>query len=331
MLEVLQVNIPNWADLNEWLPELVLIGTFLIALLADMIVRGRRPLLPFLVTVFGLLTALAFTLRGAPLEGQTIMGNLVMVDGLAVFFRLLFICASLMTVLFSWTSEEIMGAKRESKGEFFALMAVLTAGMCVMAEARDIIMLYLSMELVGLASYVLAGYMRTSLRSTEAALKYVIFASVSSGIMLYGLSLLYGLTGETTFVGIRTALVAAPPPAYSLLVITILILVGMGYKIAAVPFHHWCPDVYEGAPTPVTAIFSVGPKAAGFALMIRFFYTTMVAGPDAAGSSDLLQLVDWPLIIAVLSAATMTYGNLVALRQTNVKRMLAYSSIAHVG
>jgi NADH-quinone oxidoreductase subunit N len=149
--------------------------------------------------------------------------------------------------------------------------------------------------------------------------------------MLYGLSLLYGLTGETTFSGIRQALIAGDVSPFTLLVVSILVLVGLGYKVAMVPFHFWCPDVYEGAPTPIAAIFSVGPKAAGFALMIRFFYTTLMVGPDAAASMALLQKVDWPLMIAFLSVVTMTYGNLVALRQSNVKRLLAYSSIAHVG
>jgi NADH-quinone oxidoreductase subunit N len=187
------------------------------------------------------------------------------------------------------------------------------------------------MEAVGLLSYVLAGYMRGSLRSTEAALKYVVFGAVSSGIMLYGLSLLFGMTGSMDFNDIRTVLVGDGINPFSLLVVVILVIAGMSYKIAAVPFHFWCPDVYEGAPTPVSAFFSVGPKAAGFALMIRFFYTTMAAGPHAAASASPVQTINWPLLLAVISAVTMTYGNLVALRQTNVKRLLAYSSIAHVG
>jgi NADH-quinone oxidoreductase subunit N len=169
------------------------------------------------------------------------------------------------------------------------------------------------------------------LRSTEASLKYVIYGAVSSGIMLYGLSLLYGLTGATTFAGIREGILAGGVQPFPLLVVIVLVLAGLGYKIAMVPFHFWCPDVYEGAPTPVAALFSVGPKAAGFALMIRFFYTTLLAGPDAGASAALLEKVDWPLLIALLSVATMTYGNIVALRQNNIKRLLAYSSIAHVG
>ena len=259
------------------------------------------------------------------------MGNLMIVDGMAGFFRLLFIFTGLATVLFAWTSEEIMGKDREHKGEFFALTVLMTAAMCVMAEARDLLMLFLSMEAVGLTSYVMAGYMRTSLRSTEASLKYVIFGAVSSAIMLYGMSLLYGMTGTMEFDGMRQALLAGNVNAFSLLIVVVLIIAGMSYKIAAVPFHFWCPDVYEGAPTPVAALFSVGPKAAGFALMIRFFYTTLAVGPDPSASAGLIQQINWPLLIAVISAVTMTYGNLVALRQDNVKRMLAYSSIAHVG
>lgn len=334
-MELLHVKIPNWADLQWWLPELVLCVTFLFALIGDMLVRGRRPVVPFAISVLGLVVAgvLAVIDSGAamPAAGRSIMGDLVVVDGLAAFFRLLFLFAGLATVLFAWTSEEIMGRRRENKGEFFALTVLMTLAMMVMAEARDLLMLYLSMEGVGLVSYVMAGYMRTSLRSTEASLKYVIFGAVSSAIMLYGLSLLYGLTGSLRFDGIREALLAGGVDPFGLLVAVVLILAGMSYKIAAVPFHFWCPDVYEGAPTPVAALFSVGPKAAGFALMIRFFYSTLAVGTNPAASVALIDAINWPLLVAVISAVTMTFGNLVALRQDNVKRMLAYSSIAHVG
>jgi NADH-quinone oxidoreductase subunit N len=334
-MELLHVKIPSWADLQWWLPELVLCLTFLFALIGDMLARGRRPVVPFAISVLGLVVAgvLAVVDSGAamPAAGRSIMGDLVVVDGLAAFFRLLFLFAGLATVLFAWTSEEIMGRRRENKGEFYALTVLMTVAMMVMAEARDLLMLYLSMEGVGLVSYVMAGYMRTSLRSTEASLKYVIFGAVSSAIMLYGLSLLYGLTGSLRFDGIREALLAGGVDPFGLLVAVVLILAGMSYKIAAVPFHFWCPDVYEGAPTPVAALFSVGPKAAGFALMIRFFYSTLAVGTNPAASVALINAINWPLLVAVISAVTMTFGNLVALRQDNVKRMLAYSSIAHVG
>ncbi len=330
-MELINLNIPSWSDMAHWLPEAILCLTFLAALLGDLVVRGRRIAVPFTISVIGLLLAGYYTIQDLGGPAHTIMGDLIIVDGMAAFFRLLFIFTGLATVLFAWTSEEIMGAKRENKGEFFALTVMMTVAMCVMAEARDLLMLFLSMEGVGLTSYVMAGYMRGSLRSTEASLKYVLFGAVSSAIMLYGLSLLYGMTGSMTFDGIRTALMAGQVDNFSLLVVVILVFAGMSYKIAAVPFHFWCPDVYEGAPTPVSALFSVGPKAAGFALMIRFFYTTLAVGPDAAASSPLISQINWPLLLGVISAVTMTYGNLVALRQTNVKRMLAYSSIGHVG
>jgi NADH-quinone oxidoreductase subunit N len=330
-VDIANVTGPSWANFSYFLPETILCGVFLLALLVDLFVRGRRPVVPFLVTLAGLLVALAFAVAKIPATPQQILGSLLVIDGLAAFFRILFVFVGLVVVLFAWASEEIMGAGRENKGEFYALVALMTAGMCVMAEARDILTLFLSVELVGLTSYVLAGYMRRSLRSTEAALKYVIYGAVSSGIMLYGLSLLYGLTGATTFSGIRQALLAGEVEAFGLLVSLILVLAGLGYKIAMVPFHFWCPDVYEGAPTPVAAFFSVGPKAAGFALMIRFFYTTLLAGPGVDAAQKVMQMVNWPNLVAILSVVTMTYGNVVALRQTNVKRLLAYSSIAHVG
>jgi len=333
-MELTNIIIPKWSDMAHWIPEAVLCCTFLAAVIGDLIARGRKPGVPFTIAVIGLLTAgsyaVATALRADPTP-YTIMGNLVVVDGMAGYFRLLFVFAGLATVLFAWTSEEIMGRNRENRSEFFSMTVLLTAAMCVMAEARDILMLFLSMEAVGLISYVMAGYMRGSLRSTEASLKYVLFGAVSSAIMLYGLSLFYGLTGSLGFAAMREALMAGDANPFTLLVAVILVIAGMSYKIAAVPFHFWCPDVYEGAPTPVSALFSVGPKAAGFALMIRFFYTVLAAGPDAVASSPIVQQINWPLLMSVIAAATMTYGNLVALRQDNVKRMLAYSSIAHVG
>jgi NADH-quinone oxidoreductase subunit N len=327
----LNMFIPDWSDMRHWVPELVLCGAFLAALIGDLLFRGKRPAVSFGISVFGLITAgsyaVAGVLRADPVS-YTILGQLIVVDGLAGFFRLLFIFTGLVTVLFAWTSEEIMGKGRRNKGEFYAMTVMMTAAMCVMAEAQDLLMFFLSLEAVSLVSYVMAGYMRGSLRSTEAGLKYVLFGAVSSGIMLYGLSLLYGMTGSMSFAGIGAALNSGAAGSsgnpFGLLVAVILIFAGVSYKIAAVPFHFWCPDVYEGAPTPVSALFSVGPKAAGFALTIRFFFTTLAG-------ERLVADINWPLLVAAISAATMTYGNLVALRQDNVKRMLAYSSIAHVG
>jgi len=313
--------IPTWADLGHFLPETVLCVAFLAALLGDLLSR-RHAVVPFLIALTGAVLAVVFSVAALGSPEHAVLGRLVAVDGMAAYFRVLFSLIGLLTLLFTWPSEEIMGPARENKGEFYALISLSVAGMMVMAEARDLLMLYLSMELVSITSYVLAGYMRNSLRSTEASLKYLIFGAVSSGVMLYGLTLLYGVTGTLDLVGIRQALAAGAVPPLTLLTIIVLVLAGLGYKIAMVPFHFWTPDVYEGSPTPITAFFSVGPKAAGFALMIRFFYTCL---------TPVVQRVDWPALIAILSAVTMTYGNVVAVRQTNVKRLLAYSSIAHVG
>ena len=321
-MNVETLNIPEWSDFRAFIPEAVMFGAFLLALIGD-IAAKRRPVVPFVIVLFAGVTALAYAVAGLDPQGaSSILGPMVVVDGLSSFFRVLFALTAVITVLFSWASEEIMGAQREHKGEFYALLALMTGGMMVMAESRDMVMLYLSLELVSLTSYVMAGYMRGSLRATEASLKYMIFGAMSSGIMLFGLSLLYALTGSLTFEGVREALAAGQADPLALLTVCVLILAGLGYKVAMVPFHFWAPDVYEGAPTPVAAFFSVGPKAAGFALLIRFFYTAF---------QPVVDRMDWPMLIAVLSVATMTWGNLAAVKQTNVKRLLAYSSVAHVG
>jgi NADH-quinone oxidoreductase subunit N len=179
--------------------------------------------------------------------------------------------------------------------------------------------------MVSIMSYILSGFRRRNRQSSEASLKYVIYGGVASGVMLYGMSLLYGLAGATSFVAVRAA-VAATPATGTVVLAVVLCLAGFGYKIASVPFHMWCPDVYQGAPTPVTAFLSVGPKAAGFALLIRFF-----AGLPSELGAGLATTSPWPLLLGVIAVATMTLGNLTALQQTNLKRLFAYSSIAHAG
>jgi NADH-quinone oxidoreductase subunit N len=204
--------------------------------------------------------------------------------------------------------------------------------MCLLAGAQNLLMLYLALELVSLPSYVLAGFRHGDRMSSEAALKYVIFGAAASGLMLYGFSLLYGLAGTLDLPGIGETVVsrgfAGGVDAQLLVVIAVLLSVaGFAFKIAAVPFHMWCPDVYEGAPTPFVAFLSVAPKAAGFAALLRFFLVGFgqPAGFPAAGEFP------WPLVLGVLAMATMTVGNFAAIGQNNVKRLLAYSSIAHAG
>jgi NADH-quinone oxidoreductase subunit N len=206
--------------------------------------------------------------------------------------------------------------------------------MMMLASSMDLLMLFLSLEMVSLSSYIMVGYLRNDRQSNEASLKYILFGAVSTGSMLYGITLLFGIAGTTKMAVIREILNrggASAENAPMLLLSTVLILAGFGFKIAAVPFHFWCPDVYTGAPTPVTAFLSVAPKAAGFAALIRFFYVgfSNLSGPG--GHFKLLGSTNWMQLLLILSIVTMTFGNIAALRQDNLKRLLAYSSIAHAG
>jgi NADH-quinone oxidoreductase subunit N len=195
------------------------------------------------------------------------------------------------------------------------------------------LMLFLSLEMVSLTSYIMVGYLRDDRQSNEASLKYILFGAVSTGSMLYGITLLFGLTGTTKMAGIREVLASggAAPNGMALLVSTALMLAGFGFKTAAVPFHFWCPDVYTGAPTPVTAFLSVAPKAAGFATLIRFFFTGLSETTPGSTQWAAFPALNWSFLVLIVSIITMTLGNIAALRQDNMKRMLAYSSIAHAG
>jgi NADH-quinone oxidoreductase subunit N len=204
-------------------------------------------------------------------------------------------------------------------------------GMFFMASASDLILIYISIELLSLSSYVLAGFVKNTVRSSEASLKYVIYGGVSSGIMLFGISLIYGLTGTTNLYEINSIVQIQSFPYITFLIAALFITVGFGFKISAAPFHFWTPDVYEGAPLPITAYLSVASKAAGFAVLIRFIKITFVSSIDHHGNWELLSIIDWRSIIVLLSILTMTLGNFTALWQDNLKRMLAYSSIAHAG
>jgi NADH-quinone oxidoreductase subunit N len=208
-----------------------------------------------------------------------------------------------------------------------------------MASATDLLMIYLAIELVSMVSYVLAGFRKADRKAAEGSLKYVIYGGVASGVMLFGMSYLYGLAGTTNVLELGSRIGALQASGASLagtrialVVAVVFVTAGIGYKVAAVPWHMWCPDVYEGAPTPFTAFLSVGPKAAGFALALRFFQSAF-AGPMDAGTgfAEVLVGIPWPAVVGVIAAVTMTLGNFTAISQTNLKRLLAYSSIAHAG
>jgi NADH-quinone oxidoreductase subunit N len=276
-------------------------------------------------------------LTGEAPQGQVSLysGRLVF-DTTALFFMWFFTLATLATVAVSLRSRALAGKR---VGEYYSLLVLATTSMAVIASSRDLILLYLAIETLSFSAYVLVGYPRRERPATEASLKYVLYGGVASGVMLFGMSYLYGLSGSTDIAkiyelgnlygapGAPAGVLAGKTIAFSIAMI--MVLAGIGFKMAVVPFHSWCPDVYEGAPTPITAYLSVASKAAGFAAALRLLLP-LFSAPPAEASVFIQRLNPW-MLFWVISAATMTLGNLVAVWQTNVKRLLAYSSIAHAG
>jgi NADH-quinone oxidoreductase subunit N len=335
-LDVARYYAGGWVLLPEYL---IVVGAAFV-LVADAFRPSGARRTAQLTIGFLILALLASVTAGS--ESKTLFSGMVVIDPFARFFRVLFCIAGLLGVFLSMESDEV--GERNS-GEYYAMYLGLVLGMMLLAESSDIIMIYLSLELVSLMSYVLAGFRRHDRKSAEAALKYVIYGGAASGAMLFGLSLIYGLTRETQLSLINQAVMSMARDAavggiaqgesgmpIALIVGLVLTFAGFAYKIAAVPLHMWSPDVYEGAPTPFTAFLSTGPKAAGFASIVRFF---VVGFSDAAHSgSNLLQdisSIHWATLIVVVSTLTMILGNLAAIGQNNIKRFLAYSSIAHAG
>jgi len=318
-------------SLNRFGPELILTAALLLVVLVDASGAGARNALNRLLTGLGLLAALvACPPLARPEAAGAIFSGMLQVDAMGVFFKVLLLASSLLLLL-SFTfknSRELFGL---GQGEFYALLLALTLSNLLLAAANDTVMLYLSLEMVSLTSYVMVAYMKGDRKSNEASLKYVLFGAVSTGVMVYGLSLLFGLTGSTEFGKIREALFlgVSDQNRFAAYAIVLFVFAGFAFKTAVAPLHFWCPDVYEGAPTPVTALLSVAPKAAGFAVMLRFFFGSLSSPMN--GPLDLVGTLDWPAMLMVISILTMTVGNVAALSQTNMKRLLAYSSIAHAG
>ena len=309
-------------DLGRVWPEVVLVGTILAVVLADIL---RLRALACGITIVGFAAAAGLihhqTSGGAAAMPGAVFQSSYVVDGFAAGFKLAFLGAGLVTAIFSVPA---LRGWASGRSEYFALLASCVFGMVIMAGANDLLLMYLSLEFVSITSYVMAGLLRKNRKSAEASLKYIIYGAGASGMMIYGMSFLYGLTGtlEIRSLGQKLAELGSSVPPTLTLVTSVLIMAGFGYKIAAAPFHMWCPDVYEGAPTPVTAFFSVGPKAAGFAMLARFLEGVY---PGTGGTFE------WKLVLALIAVLTMTVGNLGALHQRNLKRLLAYSSIAHAG
>src|SRR5438128_3808521 len=303
------------SDFYYILPELVLTAGALVVLIADVLLpKDRRAALSW-VTLIALGATLASLAPFASTRVEIAHG-LIAVDRFALFFKILFLVAAAITVLMSVRYLEVEGA---SPGEYYFLILCATLGMMIMAGGIDLVTIFIGLETMAVSFYILAGFIKPSQRSNEAAVKYFLLGAFSLGILLYGMSLMYGLSG-TTNLRVMATRFAGQETDGRLVLAVILVVAGVGFKIAAVPFHMWAPDVYEGAPTPVTAFLSVGSKAASFAMLLRIF----LEGLPAVNA-------DWRLLFYALAVVTMTVGNLAAVTQTNIKRMLAYSSVAHAG
>jgi len=248
-------------------------------------------------------------------EGSLEWGGMLRFDEAGFVFRMIFMSAAALTALFAIQHEAL-----KKRGEFFALLLISTLGMNLMASAADLMLLFLAIETTSIPLYVMAGFLTRDDRSVEAGIKYFLFGAITSAVMLYGFSLIYGLTGTTQIYELKASFQSGNlPPGLAGLVI-LLVLVGFGFKISAAPFHFWAPDVYQGAPTPVAGFLSTASKAAGFAVLLRVFQITF------ADQSAL-----WSVMIGLIAAASMLIGNYLALAQRSIKRLLAYSSIAHAG
>jgi NADH-quinone oxidoreductase subunit N len=304
------------SDFYYILPELVLTAGSLLVLVADVLLpkKSRGPLAWITLLV---LAATAVSLLPFTSTRVEVAHGLLAVDQFGLFFKIIFLIAAAITVLMSVPYLQVEGAT--SPGEYYFLILCATLGMFVMAGGIDLITIFIGLETMAVAFYILAGFIKPSQRSNEAAVKYFLLGAFSLGILLYGMSLMYGLSGTTNLRQMATLFVGQERDPRLVLAV-ILVAAGVGFKIAAVPFHMWAPDVYEGAPTPVTAFLSVGSKAASFAMLLRIFLEGL---PTMSR--------DWQLLFQALAIITMTAGNFAALTQSNIKRMLAYSSIAHAG
>ena len=302
------------------LPEIFLAAAGMLLLLLSSFGSGlgnRRSagvaLLSLAITV-----VLVLTVHREVPEARVVLAGLFIIDAFAMFWKLLVLVATALTVLIS---VRFIEESEVRPGEFYALMLLATTGMLFMASGYSLLSIWISLELMALSSYILAGYFKHELKSNEAALKYFVLGALGSAILLYGISLVYGATGSVQLDEIAAALPTAVG-SHSLLLSVgwLMMTVGLFFKVAAVPFHVWTPDVYVGAPTPVTAYLAVASKAASFAILVRILFQGFGA-----------LAVDWQIVVAAVAMLTMIWGNIAALTQTNVKRMLAYSSIAQAG
>jgi NADH-quinone oxidoreductase subunit N len=307
--------LPTNADYARFLPELILtLAGVLIMFMEALRPEGRRTNAG-LVAILALVLALPAALLAK--DGSAFQGMLV-IDGMGTFFRTLVVVVGLLVV---FSSTDYLRRENQESGEYYALVLFSIVGQCVMVTANELVMIFIGLEISSIASYILAGYLRDDARNNEAALKYFLLGSFATAFLLYGVAWMYGATGSTNLTEIRRALISGTAPPEALIgVAAALIFVGLAFKISAAPFQGWAPDVYQGAPAPVSAFLTVGPKAAAFAVLLRIFLGSLE--PIASR---------WAPAVWVCALATMLVGNFAAIMQSNIKRLLAYSSIAHAG
>jgi NADH-quinone oxidoreductase subunit N len=304
----------NIQDIGAIGPELYLAMFGMILLVLDLVVEQKRTLGVVALIGLGFSGLFLMRLRGVEVSAY---GGLLLVDNFAAFFKLVFLIAAALSIALSLKYLDI---EREHHGEYYALIMFATMGMMFMAGAVDLVTLYIGLETMAIATYVLVGFLRSNQRSNEASMKYFLLGAFSSGILLYGMSLLYGIAGSTRFAQIAQALADRPSADPISMMAMITLSAGLFFKIAAVPFHQWTPDAYEGAPTSITAFMSVAVKAASFAMMVRIFMVAIYPLRP-----------QWLPVMTAVAILTMTIGNIAAITQSNVKRLLAYSSISHAG
>ncbi len=327
------MNLTNiYSSLSLIQPEIAISLTLVVVLLFDLIFPLKKSYLPW-ISLAGIIVSGWLLINGAGSEAFAFLVSghaMISIDPAGFFFKVVILLSTALIILFTVSSSEV-NELPERLGEYYTLILGMALGMMFMASGSDLVSIYLSIEILSLSSYVLAGHIKLRERNSEAALKYIIYGGASSGIMLFGISILYGLTGTTNLFEINKILQTVSINQFTLSVSLLFIFTGIGYKISAVPFHFWTPDVYEGAPVSITAYLSVASKAAGFILLVRVVKTGFVNFTDSQGYWHLVSGFDWQTLLIGISLLTMTLGNLTALWQKNVKRMLAYSSIAHAG
>jgi NADH-quinone oxidoreductase subunit N len=306
-------------DWHAFAPELVLVGTILAVLLVDLVRPGRNSWQTSRIASVGVLLALIPVMTLAQ-DGvnRSLFGGAYEVDNYALALKGFFLIATYLTILIS---VDYIGEGDYYQSEYYFLLLTSVLGMTVMASSRDLISIFVALETISIPTYVLAGFRKHDRRSNEGGIKYYVIGALSSALMLYGMSFVYGVTGSTLLADIGSALAADPDGKALVAVGVFLALTGFAFKVSAFPFHWWAPDTYEGAPTPVTAFLSVASKAGGFVALLNIIFFGFSAQPDTR----------WWLVVWFFAAASMTWGNLGALKQTNIVRMLAYSSVAQGG